>query len=373
VARSATADQIRSAYRKLVLQHHPDRSKDPASKVIFLSITESYEILSSPEERHRYDERLKQQAERAATAKQPPPRNPPRAAAPRPAGSAQKSTGGRESDGDSRVGSATATVPSVAEEIQRLTKLYQTGRQAEAETKARAILKRDSRQPMPYAILGDIARGRGNINEAAKMYAFAMQMDPRNALYERRYREILNRASVVSDPRKTRLEPEDKKVIIPMIGGAIVILSAIYLGLSQEEPLFRWIPPVSTWTVSSLVSMFIAGVTVGASLSVGNLVDRYSEMSVTSTGRFSPSMALGCASMVQFWFAAALYGAIGLVQRAWNYSTTRLIIGVAAATLAMSLAACLNVSVNPVQILFWGGNVIYVGALIGWIIADAFR
>ena len=372
VSRNANADQIRSAYRKLALKHHPDQSKDPASKAIFLAATESYEALSDPDSRKEYDERLNRQATRASGPKASSASGAattPRPSPPRP--TATKPPGPMKAAADT--GSASPKIASIAEEIQRLTKLYQTGRHADSEAKAHEILKRDSRQPMPYAILGDIARARGNTNEAAKMYAYAMQMDPRNLLYERRYREILDRSRVVDDRKRTRLEPADKKVIVPMIGGFIVVLMSIYLVLSQEQPVLREFGPVSTWTFSSLVALFVSGVTVGASLSIGNVVERYGEVSVTSTGRFSPTAALGCVSLIQFWLAAILYGAVGLVHRSWNYSITRLVAGVGAATIAMSFAACLNVSLDPRQIFVWGGNLVYLGALCGWIVADAFR
>ena len=55
VARDATEDQIRSAYRKLARQYHPDvnPSEDGASR--FREVTEAYEILSDPQRRQRYD------------------------------------------------------------------------------------------------------------------------------------------------------------------------------------------------------------------------------------------------------------------------------------------------------------------------------
>lgn len=372
VSRSASADQIRSAYRKLALKHHPDQSKDPGSKAIFIAATESYEVLSDPQSRQAYDERLSRQSARStgrppsAPRPSPPPRGSP-APGPAPRGAVTDSP-----KGDSRAG-AGPRVPSVAEEIQRLTKLYQGGRHMDAETKAKEILKRDGRQPMPYAILGDIARARGNFNEAAKMYAYAMQMDPRNVLYERRYREILDRSRVVEDRKRATLEPADRKVIVPMIGGAVVMLMAIYLALSQDRALLPWLGPVSSWTFSSLVSLFVSGVTVGASLSIGNIVERYGEVSVTSTGRFSPTAALGCVSLLQFWLGAVLYGAVGLVHRSWNVSISRLVMAVGGATLVLSIAACPNVNLEPVQIFLWGGNLIYLGSMCGWVVADAFR
>jgi molecular chaperone DnaJ len=55
VERNASADEIRSAYRKLARQHHPDVSSAPDSAQRFKEITQAYEILSDPEKRQRYD------------------------------------------------------------------------------------------------------------------------------------------------------------------------------------------------------------------------------------------------------------------------------------------------------------------------------
>jgi molecular chaperone DnaJ len=55
VERSASADEIRSAYRKLARQHHPDVSSQDGAAERFKEITQAYEVLSDPEKRQRYD------------------------------------------------------------------------------------------------------------------------------------------------------------------------------------------------------------------------------------------------------------------------------------------------------------------------------
>jgi curved DNA-binding protein len=55
VARSASADDIQAAYRKLARKHHPDVNKDAASAETFKKVTEAYEVLKDPKKRELYD------------------------------------------------------------------------------------------------------------------------------------------------------------------------------------------------------------------------------------------------------------------------------------------------------------------------------
>jgi len=56
VARTATTDEIKKAYRKLAHQYHPDVSKDPAGEEKFKEIGEAYATLKDAEKRAAYDE-----------------------------------------------------------------------------------------------------------------------------------------------------------------------------------------------------------------------------------------------------------------------------------------------------------------------------
>ena len=55
VARDASADQIRKAYRKLARKFHPDVSKEPDAEARMQAINEANAVLSDPEKRAAYD------------------------------------------------------------------------------------------------------------------------------------------------------------------------------------------------------------------------------------------------------------------------------------------------------------------------------
>ncbi|MBE2180090.1 MAG: J domain-containing protein [Chthoniobacterales bacterium] len=57
VAKTATADEIKKAFRKLARQHHPDLAQDKkTAEEKFKEINEAYEVLSDAEKRKKYDE-----------------------------------------------------------------------------------------------------------------------------------------------------------------------------------------------------------------------------------------------------------------------------------------------------------------------------
>ena len=53
VGKTASADEIKKAFRKAAIEHHPDRGGDEAK---FKEVNAAYEVLSNPEKRKRYDQ-----------------------------------------------------------------------------------------------------------------------------------------------------------------------------------------------------------------------------------------------------------------------------------------------------------------------------
>ena len=55
VGKSASKDDIKTAYRKLALQYHPDRNKEAGAEEKFKEISEAYAVLADDDKRKRYD------------------------------------------------------------------------------------------------------------------------------------------------------------------------------------------------------------------------------------------------------------------------------------------------------------------------------
>ena len=56
VQRTATADAIKTAYRRLARKYHPDVSKEANAEAQFKEVQEAYEVLKDPEKRAAYDQ-----------------------------------------------------------------------------------------------------------------------------------------------------------------------------------------------------------------------------------------------------------------------------------------------------------------------------
>lgn len=84
VSAHASQEEIRSAYRKLVVRYHPDRNPAPEAAEKIRAVNRAYDVLGDPEKRRKYDLSLAIQWDPAPSAPHAPPHRDPAYRRPRP-------------------------------------------------------------------------------------------------------------------------------------------------------------------------------------------------------------------------------------------------------------------------------------------------
>ena len=357
VPASASAGAIRSAYRKLALKYHPDHDGSGAATEKFIQVTAAYEILSNAERKREYDRVL--QLHQQIGSKE-------RSASARSSATTSRGQGQRAATSTGK----TADRITLNAQVDMLQNLFAKRRFGEAEVLANVILAKDPKVAMAYDVLAEIVRSRGELRRAAKLYALALQMEPSNATYLRKHEDMLRMtAAEPTRPGGPRPRAESGSSLAPFAGFFVVAAAAAYVALDREPPLVPDVALFSTWTLGLLIMMLLAGVAVGASMSLAGWLDRLSSPGSTS-GRLPPGVALLFVAIANFWLAGLLYLQSGAARKAFDYSAGRLVGAVGATTSLFALAAQLSGRLDPIQVLLWGGNAAYVGAIAGWLAAD---
>ena len=63
VSKSATDQELKSSYRRLALQYHPDKNPSPDAKTKFQELTHAYSVLIDPQKRYNYDHGIEEEGE----------------------------------------------------------------------------------------------------------------------------------------------------------------------------------------------------------------------------------------------------------------------------------------------------------------------
>lgn len=351
---TATEAEIRSAYRKLVLVHHPDRSKNPKSAEVFVRVREAYEVLSQPDSRRLHDQRLNQPA---------PAPDPPKHRPPKPKTASYRGWGD-DPEPAAPQGPRISEVE-IERDLEKLATLFSLGKMADAEALARTLNHKLPTLATPYAVLGDIARLQGKHEAAARLYAYAVQYSPGNKLFEQRHDEMLR--ILTPKPEARRINPWAAQ----LFAWSIVLCCLAYVALSREKPMLPTVELVNTWTLGLVVMLFISGAVVGSALSMGGLLERFVSTTTSAMGGVTPAFYLGIMAIVNYWAAAALYIGTSLLNGSASVAVSRLVASVGGITFLATLTAGISTHVDAFQVLVWGGNVAYIGAVVGWMIADS--
>ena len=61
--RNAASQEIKTAYRRLALQYHPDKNSSPEAKHKFQELTQAYSVLIDDKKRYNYDHGISEDEE----------------------------------------------------------------------------------------------------------------------------------------------------------------------------------------------------------------------------------------------------------------------------------------------------------------------
>ncbi len=401
ISSRASQVEVRKAFRILVLKLHPDRNPSPKATELFMLVTKAYETLSHPEKRANYDKilnlniQISEAKKRVEVPKQSHPRNPPK----KPikyerikteetrkhepidwtkTKTKTKGYGTSETEQDyskpkvnqNRTDPRSKLTPT--NELLRLTSLVARARYAEAERLAKKITEKSPDQPLPFAILGDIYRMRGQYRDALVMYSYAIQADPVNMMYQRKHDEVLKNLSSTSNLKVVSATEQMSPSSAAALAGLVTLSGLVYVVLSKEPAEYTW-QIINTWTTGLISMMAIAGIAIGASMALAGWLDRIVNQYQAAVVSISPGLALSFLGAINFWIACGVYIFIGAMENVFNLSSSRLLAVVAGVTILFASAGAVNGEIDFVQVALWGGNVIYLGAVLGWAAADGIR
>lgn len=353
VPKDAPLLQIKRRYKQLVRKYHPDVAQDKAlAHRLFIQINEAYQTLSDPISRKEYDNKLSQQAERAAA---------------RAAAQSAEQTRPRPHSTD------TATQHITDAQFAFIQRRFH-----EAASHCKEALHIDPRNAKAHSILGDIYRAQGRTNAAIRSYSYAMQYNPVDHDAEKKLMDLMGKQISNADTRHGTVGNPARAAAVNMVWWAVAFCLIMLIGVfpgKQISWLGYYIPYVSLWSWNLIGLMAASSVVVGLLLSLNGMVNHPDEELVFDAGGSSwvlvpAGLILLIGSGFFFLGASVLYLLISLIQ----WSVSRSVLTVFACVLGVVFLSCLTYLPEArVQVLLFGGNVSFLSMLIGWYIGAAFR
>ncbi|MGQ9456466.1 MAG: J domain-containing protein [Armatimonadota bacterium] len=363
VPRDATIAQIRRRYRQLVRQYHPDVAVDKeVAHRLFLRIKEAYEVLSDPVRRREYDALLAAESARS---------------------SAEKFDRTTEQRG--APWAAQTSVSVVEKHLKNARWSFIQRRFNEAAEHCRNALELDPHNATAFAMLGDIFRAQGKINQAIKYYSYAIQYNPADRDTERKLDRLIEKR-VRPQYRKstTGVRSEDysranlNAMTVNFVWWGIAVFLMLLIWVNPGKPiswLKFYIPPIQHWSWNLVVLLAASSAIVGMLLSLNGLLAHPDEEIVFETHGSKWAIVptgpiLLLASGFFFPGAAIFYIVVGFVQGSLSRSVITVFVAVAAVVVVASL---LYVPEARSEVLLFGGNVSFWAMLFGWYIGSLFK
>lgn len=213
VARSCDGDTLKSAYRRLVRENHPDIAPDKEAATLRMTqINAAWALVGDPHKRAAFDLRQsfeeRQRRERLAS-----PRSAP---APRPANASPQNSPAKSPSSPRASGSSSTSksdnrpTPNQSRharlaEASRL--LFKHNKPAEALELCRAILKTDFRNIAARELMGEAYLRLGETDRAIAVWEQALVLAPNNAPLRRRWMQLMSPDAKPAPPRGATSAP----------------------------------------------------------------------------------------------------------------------------------------------------------------------
>jgi curved DNA-binding protein CbpA len=407
--RTASQEEIKKRYRELARQFHPDVNQgDPNASKKFAAATGAYKTLSDPQSRATHDAELTLRERQAAQAAARQTAATARATGP--------STTARPAATTAPSRSAATAASAAINESQRISAEAQAaftrGKLVEARSLSEQAIRLNRRNVAAYEVLGDVYRLQGKTDDALNMYTMVLQLDPRNQTVRQRFERLARVAgaspsstaqNVFFDNRGTRsdagysarpgpvngraagtssapgLSDERRSLglfAVGFIGYAGVLMLILYAALYPgRAPIGTpMLSIISTWNGTIWTVLALCGLLLGATMTITGAINRIDDELILSRaeGR-GPHLPVGLlvivVAILNFYVAAGLYTVSAVIQESSTKSMQRVF---GAVFLATGLLAA-GYEPGHLQVLLWGGNVVFIGFVVGWLLGDFFR
>lgn len=386
---TASLEEIKKQYRALARTHHPDVNSGPHAALQFSAIAEAYRVLNDSESRRVYD------AERTLRQRQTNFKS---------AGAVNHPAGPRPASSPSPQQSATTATQESDRLLQQAQIAFSRNRMAEARTLAEQALHYNKKNAAAWEVMGDVSRNQERNTDALRHYTMASQHDPRRASVQQKIERIARQpvgpqssaggytpntpirqrppqyAARPRAPLTANMPPDKRSLTLVLVGffgyfGTFLILIFAGLTLDKSSASTHVLPIVTSWSWPYVSCMALAGALLGATMTITGAIRRIEDDLILSgtTGPHAPPFGIlvVVVGLLFFWVAALMHLGVSLFQEALTASRLRLYGAVALLTcfFAISWTAPWGTS----QTLLWGGNVIFISFVIGWLLGDFFR